>query len=137
MAKKLVSELKGKELDYWVAKALGYERPSQVPDKLCGTTYFGECDGCVNDWEPSESWHQAGPIIHKNKIGWYEGERWIKNKDGVDEYKPMWCAAVEGYPNYGTSFDNEFVGETPLIAAMRAFVSSKFGECVDDSIDPL
>lgn len=129
--KKLVAELEGAELDYWVARALGYERVSQIPEELCGTTYHGECCGCINDWNPSDDWFQAGPIIFANRIGFYESSFWVKPGTPPTEDEQIWRAAIDGYPNYGSSFDNEFSGKTPLIAAMRAFVASKYGEYVE------
>lgn len=113
-----VAELEGARLDYWVARADGY--PMIVDDFLeiapfvsgdtCVLSYNGQID---DPYSPSTDWSRGGPIIEREKIticpahpqGWsatIDDERWKDN-----------CV-------------------TPLIAAMRCFVASKFGEEVDD-----
>lgn len=75
-------------------------------------------------WSPSSAWEQGGPIIERERIGveYMETGKWAaqpRNESGLyvrEEGKP--------WPAVGR-------GPTPLIAAMRAYVSSKFGEEVD------
>lgn len=87
-------------LDKYVAKALGVEQ---------GAAY-------------STDWLHGGPIIEREKIeilyfGSYgnEGEPWEAQGGGDSHY-------IDQYPGDAIS------GPTPLVAAMRYYVSSKFGE---------
>ncbi|MDM0010128.1 DUF2591 family protein [Variovorax sp. J22G73] len=68
---------------------------------------------------PSTNWGQAGPIIEREKImiAWNAGE-WIS---GVTAY-------VDGPSGHMSK------GPTALIAAMRAFVTSKLGSDVSDDV---
>lgn len=101
---KLVSELEGSELDYWVARAIGYEKVWQVPEELCGTTYCGQSDGYINDWEPSSNWYQGGPIFSDN----------FSIIAGMNPVLAMWPT-----------------GDDLLPFLMRAFVEIEFGEYVE------
>lgn len=106
-----VSELNGALLDYWVAKAEGKDSP----------WFKNEVFGCVvkgKRYSPSTDWSQGGPIIEREKIMLvppsedFDGELW------------------------GASSADESImvtGESLLIAAMRCYVASKFGDTVDDS----
>jgi hypothetical protein len=129
MNKKPVAELEGAKLDYWVARALGYDSIWKVPDELCGSREGWDYVSETSDWNPSENWYQGGPIIEREHIGLYQCEYW-PSPDSPSR-QSGWAAAIDGSPNYGTSFDHEFYGQTPLIAAMKAFVASKFGDFVD------
>lgn len=122
-----VSELVGALLDEAVARAMGYSRASEVPEHLCGTWFAGEGDGGICDWSPSTTWTQGGPIIEGEKI-----ELNVLN-DG-------WCANLRGNGSwqecyYGTDYGLVGNGRprvnTPLIAAMRAYVASKVGETIE------
>jgi Protein of unknown function (DUF2591) len=62
---------------------------------------------------PSTDWSQGGPIIEREGIG-FRGCG--KN----------WCAF-----NWGDAESGWQYGPTPLIAAMRCYVASKFGDEVD------
>lgn len=68
---------------------------------------------------PSTDWAQAGPIIEREKImvAWNAGN-WIS---GVSAY-------AEGPHGHLSK------GQTALIAAMRAFVTSKLGDDVSDDV---
>ena len=105
MAKHKVSELTGMLLDEAVAKAEGVDYFNPPPE--------------LEGWSPSRSWHLAGPIIERERIelmtvgdgAWAAGiclERWQVDAGGATAYGP-----------------------TPLIAAMRAFAASKFGDEVE------
>ena len=65
-------------------------------------------------YDPHEDWSQGGPIIEREHI-------WLA--EGIDG---MWRATMK--PHF---WDRASDGPTPLIAAMRAFVASKFGEEVE------
>lgn len=111
-----VAELEGVLLDYWVARAEG--RPDIALDDDVGPVVRRDSlNESAGDWfEPSSNWAQGGPIIDR--------ERMSLECDGVNfagEWRACMPDASRGY------------GETPLVAAMRAYVASKFGDTVEDS----
>lgn len=122
-----VADLHGELLDLAVALAEGRKvvpHPSQEgcwcvyePNPAAGWRRCGPDPDAIdrNDWSPSTKWEQAGPLIERERMfleyqttgeGW-----WYSEQGGV---------VGGGMP-----------GPTALIAAMRAFVSIKFGETVD------
>lgn len=157
-----VSELSGAVLDFWVARALGYQtditkiKPggdwcamemrqsanlrepdltSDPADTACGIAMvpnaIREFPACIlgqkigrgkrpyrSSWfYPSTLWSHGGPIIDKQ----------------LPELMPCWpsggwYARSQRRPCDG----DQYFGETALIAAMRAFVASKYGENVPD-----
>lgn len=112
-----VSELEGAELDYWVAKAMGLLLLGRGKRTLMGNDKFN----------PSESWEYGGPIIERENITIYSP------KIGTDSFAPDWSANILGdLTNKGIVRQGEGYGPTPLIAAMRAYVASKFGDEVGD-----
>jgi hypothetical protein len=123
-----VSELTGEALDYWVARAANIA----IKRRADGFLYTDEDHPKL--WQPSNFWDTAGPIIERERIGIFEGAQWPE--PGTPPAQWVWYACVDGAPNYGTnleSYDHPTVsGPTPRIAAMRAFVASKFGEEVPD-----
>lgn len=111
-----VAELEGALLDAAVAKAWG---AFTVDDEwLFGLSF-------QNEWKPSTSWRHGGPIIERGRI----------TVAAVGKKRPEWYAEIDGFKSDGGvevgygGHDGE--GPTPLIAAMRAFVSSKFGDEVE------
>lgn len=135
-----VEELSGAVLDLWVARAIGYDSLCAVPIELRGHTGSDESAEGGNSWKPSVDWWQGGPLIDRFRIGWYQCAEWESPGhyvegvwvDGRPPREPKWAAAVDGAPNYSSYFENEFVGDTPLVAAMRALVYSVFGPTVDE-----
>lgn len=136
-----VSELEGAELDYWVAKAEGYSGPCTAWQRInlgsAGGPAFtkdnhackhekcypaetikiinGEIGGCPKF---SSEWYESGPIIERECITVI-----CIDEDLQPDFPEKWEAIFDtGTASYGT---------TPLIAAMRAYVSSKFGEEVN------
>lgn len=112
--------LQGDLLDYWVARAEGYDpvrqRESAEGDRTVINKYR-DIDGSlvsVPMWtfRPSTNWALGGPIIEREKIG-------IQNRG------QLWDARC------GDMGPRRWA-ETALIAAMRAYVSSKFGDTVPD-----
>lgn len=77
------------------------------------------------EWQPSIDWAQGGPIIQEEQITLrFSGNDWIAE----------WWADNSGMAkNPAQRFrPNAYkVGPTPLIAAMRCYVESKFGDEVD------
>ena len=122
-----VSELSGAMLDYWVAKAEGAE------DDDLGwriTAQGMQVKSRILDWRmsiyaPHRRWEQAGPIIEREKIAFYpfDGETDDENWHATTPLRPIRHA--------GDAPCWRGIGPTPLIAAMRAYVASKFGEEVD------
>jgi hypothetical protein len=72
-----------------------------------------QCEGFDNgDWLPdySTDWAAGGTIIERERIAMFV------------EYPKDWCA---------TDGNHRMAGKTPLIAAMRCYVTSKLGDEVD------
>ena len=106
MNSKFVSELEGKDLDYLVCKALGWV--------LVGDAWIDNYGNYITDEEfyPSTEWEDGGTLIESEHIG----------LDYLDK-EDLWIANMDsGYRTY--------LGKTPLLAAMRTFVASKFGDVV-------
>jgi len=101
------SELQGAALDWAVAKIVwsAHDDETNVLMVTCGDD---------NGWrfKPSTDWSQGGPIIEEQFIG---SERWNA------EYE--WRCDIGG--------DFEQYGQTPLVAAMRCYVTSKLGDEVE------
>jgi Protein of unknown function (DUF2591) len=110
-----VKDLRGQLLDYWVGKANGKD-PHILPESENSRLVVndGNAQYGFRHYEPSRDWAIAGPIIEAEKIT-------IVCAGGI------WLASrSEGLEHVMTS------PESPLIAAMRCFVMSKFGEMVPD-----
>jgi hypothetical protein len=111
-----VAELDGAQLAEWVARALGFPNADAVPVEQCGWDQI-EDESFRKDWAPHEDWEQGGPLIEHKRItvqASQAGDWRAYMSDG-------WCA--DGVQKRG---------DTPLIAAMRAYVASKFGDEVAD-----
>jgi len=116
MAKKLVSELSRLELDYWVAMAEG--KYAYFENDRCFTAFI---DGNIKYYyvySPSTNPAQGWPIIEREKI--------CLNYDFYKCDHKEWMADV---PDMNSKM---FVGETSLIAAMRFYIGSVYGETVGD-----
>lgn len=115
-----VSEATPIQLDWLVAKAQGWvDYPEDSIEQ--GEVWHIEPDKAPfgrilnKSWfRPATNWAQGGPLIEREKIT-------------LKPNGPIWVAYAKGklvdivYP---------MEGQTPLIAAMRAFVISKLGETV-------
>jgi hypothetical protein len=137
------AELEGALLDAAVAKAEGVA--ITMPDNRgnpCVMAYqvdsaSGPSDDLDGDrYTPSDRWDHAGPIIQRERIGieyWVMlGERYwgagLKDEKGHElpdldpakhaEMANGWCPVMA-------------TGPTPLIAAMRCYVTSKLGDEVE------
>lgn len=112
--KKYVTELQGAELDYLVAHAEGLA--SIIEGDVC---YI---DG-KEVFSPSSNSSQAWPILERENI----------------TINPQWNASVRVNRKIVDPHGKEIVssfniykcGQTPLQAAMRCYVASKFGEKVN------
>jgi hypothetical protein len=104
-----VSELKGDALDYWC-------RHAEVELPIgCGA------------FSPSTNWAQGGPIIEREKISIFAGG--LADGSGDDAFKALIGAGWD-HSEIGSDFCKS--GPTVLIAAMRCFVASKFGNEVKE-----
>ncbi len=115
--RKPAAELEGAELDWWVAKAEGLD-VSHIEDGKVWL-FLTELRTASVKQSPrfSTVWSDGGPIVERERIGVspavFTDRGWIAGMVADD------CARlVSGR------------GPTPLIAAMRVFVESKFGESV-------
>jgi hypothetical protein len=114
-----VAELEGALLDAWVARAEGY---NVVPATCDPQGCWVEDGGDPFPYRPSTDWRQGGPIIERERIHLIRDlrdERWLAS------------ARVIWLPDH----DDFVEGDTALIAAMRAFVASKFGDEVPDALE--
>lgn len=112
-----ISELKGALLDAAVAKAAEFPLDSDG-DRLDERTN----GGAPSPFHPSTDWMQGGPIIERKRIIVFPPER-----------RGAWGAYVRPRFRFGDlhDYDGKGEGKTILIAAMRAYVASKFGEEVE------
>ena len=92
------NELNGDALDWAVARCEGIKLNE-------GNTLSNDCDV----YAPSTDWAQGGQIIEREKM------RVAYNFD-EHIWEAGWDCHVKGW------------GDTPLIAAMRAYVASKLGD---------
>lgn len=112
-----VNELTGELLDYWGARAHGWKKWDAYPD--CWLTEDKESP-TFQHFHPSIDWAQGGPIIERERIGVGPATR----------IGGGWVAIIAS-PNHDAV--HTFYADTPLIAAMRAFVASKYGDEVSDA----
>jgi hypothetical protein len=109
MAERKTNELTDAALDWAVAKCEGVETKKY---KESPSLFFGKG---FDKWRPSTDWAQGGPIIERewidlHSIGITTWRANVMNEDG----KVFWAD-----------------GPTPLIAAMRCYVTSKLGLKID------
>jgi hypothetical protein len=127
-----VSELTGSLLDYWVARANGDALPRINNSGVCGVVV--ECeDGQAGtkrvDFCPSSDWSHGGPIIDRVRIAtWHADNGW---RAIHPKAMPSGYSGDSHYIDI-TEGDGEFSGGSLLVAAMRSYVASKFGDEVQD-----
>lgn len=146
------SELSGVQLDYAVAKALGFTmKKSAYGTDNWHSEDFGPCwyNGRVEGYRPSTNWIQCGQLmttyqifiepphdVHKSMLDekgnpkgcWETYESWHASvSTRVAERPPR--EAFEGWYFPGGPYRAE--GETPQIAICRAVVAAKLGDEVD------
>ena len=111
-----VSEATSIQLDWLVAKCKG------IIATRCGagpSAYLAYTPkrSAYKRWEPTRNWKQGGALIERERItlDLYESGEWLAQIWGDDI----------------TDSDFEECGPTPLIAAMRCYVSSRMGDEVE------
>lgn len=119
-----VDTLEGALLDAAVAKAEGmfFQLIERRGRTTCEATHIEKGDDIAPSeyallFSPSCDWAAGGPIIEREQI--------------AVAYHPLveqWAACGNGHRWLGLM---NATGPTPLIAAMRAYVASRFGDEVD------
>ncbi|WP_186140063.1 phage protein NinX family protein [Burkholderia gladioli] len=119
-----VADLAGAELDYWVARAEGY--PLSCDWSQGDYILIGTGAGDLEQFAPSTDWADGGPIIGREQISIWRYD-WT-----VSDPINTWFAATNGVHGWDdgsiVGVGKESCGETALIAAMRAYVASRFGD---------
>ena len=120
-----VSELTGAQLDYWVARAEGKDAEVRSYEMAHGIVYYcnvmSSRGGVVvgnSPFRPSTDWAPGGPIIERERIELYAPCE-------AGSFADEWTA------NYEWGRPEGYRAPTPLTAAMRAYVASKFGDEVE------
>lgn len=116
-----VSDLKGATLDYWVARCDGLPLSSEWACCPAGGIFIGRgVDGDPHrQFDPSARWEDGGPIIEREQM-----TVWHRIEDETDDF---WNACIE----LRGGVECTESGPTLLVAAMRAYVASKFGAEVE------
>lgn len=137
-----VSEATGPALDWLVAKCEGHLEPTPYYDEmiprvvLCDRTL---CDKVVvrlnpmpqvyykAEYDPSTNWEFGGPIIEREFLSVDYDKDWVYDPanaepDDEPDNGDRWMAWPLGDQT------NTQYGPTPLIAAMRCYVTSRLGE---------
>lgn len=140
------AELTGALLDYWVARVepkgggmrweqqdrnwIGFGTIGSSPEFACwivtdatslhDLAALSAAHPSARFYSPSTNWAQGGPIIEHEMIELIHDRDW--REDG--EFGRVW----QGHDAGSGYWD----GDTALIAAMRAYVASKFGDEVSD-----
>lgn len=117
-----VSEASGRVLDWMVALAEG--ATNLCYDTVCCWWFTLEGKDRVlssgwsesQNWNPSTNWEQGGPIIERIEgllfKSWLESKSETKCEAHIHNYDGDWVA----------------FGPTPLVAALRCYVTSKLGD---------
>lgn len=117
-----IEGLEGAELDAAVAKAEG-----EAIDRISDDTVFVRIadTGGIAGYAPSRDWLRAGPIIERERItitAYMEREYCGLARAN----RQPWVANIQwDYQDERGSVRAWGAGQTPLIAAMRAYVASK------------
>ena len=108
------NKLTGAALDWAVAKSIGHRVAESYGSYI--RIYLPDLkqSGYILAFCPSTDWAQGGPIIEREKIS-----VWARSTD----------FAAESFNEGQEGFVKE--GPTPLIAAMRCYVSSKMGDDIE------
>jgi len=128
-----VSKLEGALLDVWIAKALDYDVVKAKGNYFRVFDNEGDPVGRIDAHTPncytnlswSTNWEQGGLIIEREEID--IRRNWpALNRCGGDLSRKWFAEIIDPDKDYRIAY-----GPTPLIAAMRCFVASKFGDEVE------
>lgn len=133
-----VAELEGARLDAAVAHTLGwkvweeYGLHDGYPVWLTGDKE----SPTYSLFKPSFAWRDAGPIIERERIAIYHEQHAMgRETSWVAGFHLKVCDghvySEDTSDGASIELDHAASGPTPLIAAMRAYVASKFGEEVE------
>lgn len=137
------SELIGALLDYWVARAdparedmrweqhgpdrIGFSRIGSSPEFACWIVTDAStlhARATLRDsfpsaifYAPSSDWSRAGPIVECERM----------------KVEPLRDGSWDAYARNSANEIVGAIGPTPLVAVMRAYVTSKFGAEVPDT----
>lgn len=112
--------LVGKQLNYAVAVSEGFKPFTD------GISWIIDCNGAYKTLPRySTDWAVAGPIIESQRItlDYYYNQG--------ESRAALGYASYDNEGEYIEGSDHEQTGPTPLIAAMRCYVSSKLGDEVE------
>jgi len=123
-----VSELTGAQLDHWVARANGWTfgPPHKTLDCDIWRDSDGKFVGCApaSGFKPSSDWCYGGPIIESEHI---------RLEGGHNQWRsPSWLWTAWPDSTAVGAKANGRSDASPLVAAMRAYVASKYGDEVSD-----
>lgn len=118
------ADLIGHALDWAVAKCKGKDIEFDDP-RDPWLVVDGIADQPLHSYTPSSDWSHGGPLIEREGIEVVRGNDLIfpKGNEKGEYTEPLWLASCGG--------GRKFHGQTPLIAAMRAFVASKLSDEVE------
>lgn len=119
-----VAEMDGALLDYWVAKAEGLN----AGFIKIGSDQYAADGGML--YRPSAQWEESGPIIEREYITLLD-----PNFCNSGLWEAFMGAFLDVRNDDVVGMVASGAGPTPLIAAMRAYVASKFGHEVPDMAD--
>lgn len=133
--KRKVAELEGVLLDYWVGRAfLGRESNMTIGGMPAWNRYDFTGTGLdlgpnvdpdyTDTFEPSNQWRHGGPIIEWERID-------LDFPGKADENEEVTATIHDSGEGSSYSVLACQSGPTALIAAMRCFVASKFGDMVE------
>jgi hypothetical protein len=115
------AHLIGPTLDWAVASCMGNGIDLDDPDEPW-LTVDGLCEKPLHKYTPSTDWSQGGPIIEREGIEIYV-RNWSPSPGCRPPGKCEWSARFW----YVRQTECKQFGPTPLIAAMRCYVVSRFG----------
>lgn len=110
------SALSGPALDYAVIMAEGVELTEYWLELFRAPDRRHMCS------RPSLDWRTGGPIVERKGICIRRGNPlyFPQGDEGGNYYEPLWLASIGAW--------RMFHGHTPLITAMRCYVTTKLGE---------
>lgn len=130
-----VSDLKGAQLDYWVAKAEGATAVRIIADEKgsFALAEFTSYEGTkfTGPYFPSTEWSDGGPIIERERIIIGSRQRMADSGRWAHLH---WTGRAYHASNEYNDYAPGIAADTALTAAMRAYVASTFGEEVPDEV---